>query len=167
MKSLFILTITFLLGLSSVLGQEKNIQSGNVLFHTIAKKSIKANATIFESKLNLSSKNISFVIPFQNFKTKSSSLESQLKGDENIVFKGEISANSNLDKEGRHIVFVKGELTIMGETKPFEFNGVLVNRSSSSNISASFLVNGKDFGLNDNLINEFAEKVEVSLSATY
>ena len=49
MKSLLILPIMLLLGVTMIFGQEKSVQSGNILFHTIAKRDVKANAEKFES----------------------------------------------------------------------------------------------------------------------
>ena len=175
MKSLFTLSFVLLLGVTVLFGQEKTAQSGNILFHAIAKKDVKANAEKFESKIDLSAKKISFIVPVQNFKFKLGLMQKHFNNEENMnssvhpnaTFTGEITANSNIEEEGRHIVSVKGEMTIKGITHPFDANGLLENKNGVTTISASFLVDGTKFGLESAKIKKFVDKVEVSLSATY
>lgn len=171
MKTLITLTFSLLLALSTVFGQEKTNQSGNILFHATAKKEVTANATQFVSTIDLSANKIVLEIPVQNFKFKSSSAQSDFNNEKNmnaasfptVNFVGDLKSNSEIEREGRHIVFVKGELTLKGVTKTVEFNGVLENKFGASKLNASFALDATAFGLKS----EEAKQIEVSISVVY
>ena len=167
MKSLFILSFALLVGFSTFFGQEKAANSGNILFHTITKKGVKANTQDFESKIDLSARSISLTVPVKSFKSESSSVTNKVNTDGSISFVGDINSNSKIEESGRHIVSIQGKMTINGITNPFKFNGLLENKNGVVVFSASFLVNGKKYGMNEEMIKEFTDKVEVSLSVTY
>jgi len=173
MKNILIAVI--ILFTTSLFAQQKELKSGNILFHAIAKKEVTASTNTFKSIIDLEQKTISFTVPIQSFQFKNKLMKKHFNNAENMnsekfpnaTFKGTILANTNIAEEGRHIVTVKGEMTIKGETHPFTANGLLVNRHGITTVEAVFLVNGLEFGLTNETIKKFADKIEVTLEAIY
>ncbi|MCT4580188.1 MAG: YceI family protein [Flavobacteriales bacterium] len=175
MKNLLLLFATCI-GLSIVgWAQEKSVQSGNILFHAVEKKEVKAQTNTFESKINLDKKTVLFVVPIESFVFKKGLMQEHFINENNMSaslfpaakFTGKISSSTAIHKEGRHIVQVEGDMTIKGVTVPFSTHGLLTNKSGETVIKASFMIDGTMFGLDNAKIKGFSDKIEVALTAKY
>ncbi len=172
MKFITILTVLLTIG---VFGQEKKLTSGEINFHAIEKREVHAVNKEFSSKINLSAGEIDFKVPIDHFKFKAPLMKKHFNSDENLnvaefpnaFFVGKITANTDITKEGRHIVTVKGEMTIKGITRPFEAKGLLINKNGTSIVTSSFLIDGTEFGLTNEKVRKFADKIEITLIGEY
>lgn len=157
------------------IAQNKEMNSGNILFHAINKKDVKANTKTFKSKINLTEKTVSFNVPIESFVFKNGVMYKHFVNENNMStslfpkasFEGKISSNSDLTKEGRHIVKVEGNMTIKGVSVPFSTNGLITNKGNDTFISATFLLDGTKFGLDNEKIKGFSDKIEVAIDAKY
>ena len=155
--------------------QDKTMQSGNILFHAVDKKNVKATTKLFKSKINLLEKTVSFNVPIENFIFKNDLMYEHFLNENNMsvdlfpqaTFERRISSNSNISKEGRHIVKVEGVMVIRGVSIPFSTNGLLTNKGNETYISATFLLDGTKFGLDNDKIKSFSDKIEVAIDAKY
>lgn len=175
MKSIITLFLFTCLGLSFAFGQDKSISSGEVLFHAIENRNFTAISTTVKSNLSFTANSVSFIIPTKSFKFKNAEMQTKFNQKENlnsetypnILFNGELLANSNISENGRHIVTLKGELTIKGITHKLETKGLLVNKSGQTTLKASFLIDGKKYGLNSVTYKDFIEQLEFSIELVY
>jgi len=175
MKKILLLLVACLGIAMVVFAQEKSAQSGSILFHAINKKDVKANTKTFKSKLNLEAKSISFEVPIESFVFKNGLMQKHFINENNMStgifpqakFVGTITSNTDITKEGRHIVKVEGEMTIKGVTIPFSTNGLISNRGQQTVVNATFLLDGTKFGLDNDKIKGFSDKIEVALNANY
>ncbi len=160
---------------TGIFGQDKKLTSGEINFHAIEKREVQAVNKDFSSKINLSTGNIEFKVPMDNFKFKTPLMKKHFNSQENInvaqfpyaFFVGKITTNTDITKEGRHIVTVKGKMTIKGISHPFEAKGLLINKNGTSIITSSFLIDGTQYGLTSDKVKKFADQIEVSLQGEY
>lgn len=175
MKFIAILFMTTYLSLSVAFGQDKSISSGEVVFHAIEKRDFSASSTNIQSQISLVTNSISIVVPVSSFKFKNAEMQKEFIQKENLnagtypnlLINGEISSNSDVSEEGRHIVTLNGELTIKGVTHKLETKGLLVNKSGETTLKMSFLTNGEAYGLDSGAYKDFINQLEFSIELIY
>ena len=178
-KKLMKLVISALILMSlnafTIFGQEKTMERGEVLFHAIEKRTFTANSSEFKSAISFTENTISLAVPINSFKFKNAEMQKEFNQKENfnstthpsLLFNGIILSNTSIGEEGRHIVTLKGELTIKGQSHKLETKGLLVNKSGQTSLKASFLIDGKKYGLNSAAYKDFIEQLEFSLEIEY
>lgn len=175
MKNLLLLFVSIIGFTIFGFTQSKTLQSGNIMFHAIEKKDVKASSSNFTSELNLDEKSVHFSVPIVSFTFKSELMQKHFFNANNMSadlfpkaeFFGDLKSNSDLTKIGRHIVKVNGEMTIKGIKVPFNTNGLIINKNGETVIKSTFLIDGHKFGLDSDKIKGFSDKIEVELNATY
>ncbi len=175
MKILLTTFVIISLNFLTILGQEKNLQSGEIVFHAVENRDFTATSNAIKSTLNFTTNSVSIEVPINRLRFKNKEDYNQFLQKENLnqatypnfIFNFEIYSNEALTKEGRHIVSLKGEITIKGITHKYETNGLLINKSGKTTLETSFLLDGKQYGLNSESYKDFVDQLEFSVELVY
>jgi len=167
-----LLTLSLISGLIVTgFSQDKISNSGSVKFQSLSKKDVKAECVSLTSKINLSEKTIVVSVPIQGFEFKQSVMQKHFNSDKNMdsqqfpkaKFKGTITSEKRLSKDGVYKTSVNGQMTIKGISKPLTAEGTIEIVNDKVIIISTFIIKGNEFGLET----KYAKEIEVTINTTY
>lgn len=156
MKKLVVIIPAFLIGVSSLLAQDKFFtKSGRINFLSKSSlESIDANHKSVTCVLDTKTGNMQFAVLMKGFEFEKALMQEHF--NENYVeshkypkaeFKGQVANNSeiNYTKDGTYPAKVKGALTLHGETREVETNGNIVIKAGKLQAAAEFTILLSDY----------------------
>jgi len=145
-------------------------------FSSTVVEDIEANSTTASSVLDIKSRNIIFRVNNNSFQFKKKMMQEHF--NENYMesdkypyseFKGKITDDVDLSKDGTYTVNVSGSLNVHGVTKPYQTKATITVGSGVTTAKATFRVRIEDHKIKIPTIvfKNIAEFVDVRVSATY
>jgi polyisoprenoid-binding protein YceI len=178
MKSVFILLTCFLF--FSFSQQKSNVYVSRnvktVIYSEAPLENIEATSVKGSSVLNISTREIQFIIPISSFQFKKSLMqehfnENYMESDTypSAKFKGKISQDIDINKDGDYQVSASGELEVHGVKKQRNINGSIHVENKSVSINSKFEVLCKDHNIKipQLVFKNIAENIQVTVSGTY
>lgn len=142
-------------------------------FSTTPVANIDARSAQAVGAINQSTKDVFFKVPMKTFVFKKALMqehfnENYVESDKypNATFKGKITDDIDLTKDGTYSVSVNGDFTVHGVTKPMTVPGTVTVKGSNMYVKASFDVKLADHNITIPTIvsQEIAEVVNVKVS---
>jgi hypothetical protein len=156
MKRTFILTAALMLLLNSLFAQDKYFtKSGKIIFQSKSSlENIEAHNKSVTCVLDTKTGNMQFAVLMKGFEFEKALMQEHF--NENYVeshkfpkaeFKGQVVNNAevNYSKDGTYTAYVKGKLTIHGETKEVETTGTISVKGGKIGTNAIFSVQLADY----------------------
>lgn len=151
-------------------------QASIAFFSTTPVEDIEANSTTANSVIDIKSRNILFKVSNTSFQFKKKLMqehfnENYMESDKYPVstFKGKITDNVDLSKDGTYNVTIDGSLDIHGTTKNYQSKATLVVEKGIITAKTSFKVKVADHGIKvpTLVFAKIAEAVDLRISAVY
>ena len=180
MKKQWLLASALLMGTLAGNAQDKfYTKTGKIIFSSKAPlENIEAHNKSVTCVLDTKSGNLQFAVLMKGFEFEKALMQEHF--NENYVeshkfpkaeFKGQISNNGDINytKDGTYNAKVKGKLTIHGETKDVETDGVIVVKSGKVEADAAFPIELSDYKIEipkvvkDNISKSVQIKVDCNL----
>ena len=159
-------------------GQDLLISKNATLsfFSSTVVEDIEATSTTASSVLDIKSRNIIFRVNNNSFQFKKKMMQEHF--NENYMesdkypyseFKGKITDDVDLSKDGTYTVNVSGNLNVHGVTKSYQTKATLTVSSGVTTAKATFRVRIEDHKIKipSIVFKNIAEYVDVRVSATY
>lgn len=145
-------------------------------FSSTVVEDIEATSTTASSVLDMKTRNILFRVNNNSFQFKKKMMQEHF--NENYMesdkypyseFKGKITDDIDLSKDGTYAVNVSGNLNIHGVTKPYQTKATLTVSSGLTTAKATFRVRIEDHKIKipSIVFKNIAEYVDVRVSASY
>lgn len=178
-KGFFLITVVFLLVVSTAGAQKVYTKNGSVSFFSKSPlENISADNNQVMSVLNQQTGEMQFSILIKSFRFKKALMEEHfnenyLESDKypKATFKGVVNNLSkiNLAKDGSYSVQVSGDLTIHGVTNKVTAPGTITVKSGVANASGKFSVKLADYKVEiPKLVKDnIAEVIEITVACTY
>jgi polyisoprenoid-binding protein YceI len=178
MKKILFIAIICLIRLSSASAQNIFIskQASIGFFSSTSLEDIEATSTTPNSVIDIKSRNILFKVSNTSFQFKKKLMqehfnENYMESDKYPVstFKGKITDDVDLSKDGTYNVTIDGSLDIHGVTKNYQSKATLVVSKGVITAKTAFKVRIADHGIKvpSIVFAKIAEAVDVRISATY
>ena len=173
------LTFFFLMmpALSCLAQQVYSCKQGTASFFSEALlENIEAHSNSINSFLNLSTKEIAFIIPMRGFKFEKSLMqehfnEKYIESDKfpNATYTGKINGEINMKANGTYQVTSTGTLTIHGVEKKVTQSGTMTIATNEMHLASQFLIAINDFDIKipKLLFQNIADTVLVKLQVAY
>lgn len=126
--------------------------------------------------INATSKDVAFKVSIRSFHFERSLMEEHfnenyMESDKfpNGIFKGKITGNDDLTKEGKYNVTVEGTLEVHGVSQPRTFTGVIENKGGKLLLDSEFMLPVADHDIkipNDKLSN-ISQTIKVNVHAEF
>lgn len=152
-------------------------ENGFVSFYSSAPlEDIYAENNTLISLIDLSKKQIAFVAIITDFRFKKSLMQQHFNEKymeshkyPKATFSGTMVSSTSLHEKGRHIVTVKGDLSIHGVTRNIQVEGVIDNQGSVLSASSEFIIRVADYDIKipKLLVKNIAEEVLVKVKLDY
>lgn len=173
-----ILAAVFILAVIKLTAQPVyTCNKGEVMFFSKAPlEDIQAKSRSMSSVINITSREIVFVVPVASFKFRKGLMQEHfndkyMESDKypNAAYKGKISEEISVDKDGEYEISSTGMLSIHGVEKQYSEKGKLTVKNGEITVESNFKVNLKDHDIDVPrlLLKNIAEAVEVSFIAVY
>ncbi len=175
-----LLVIGFILFVLVVTGNAQSVFSckeGQVSFFSEALlENIEAHSTGVNSFLNVSTKEVAFIIPIRGFKFAKSLMQEHfnekfMESDKypNATFSGKINEAVEFSKDGTYTTTSIGKLKIHGVEKEVTLSGTLVVIKKEIKLSSEFYVAIKDYNITipKLLFQNIADTVLVKMNVNY
>jgi polyisoprenoid-binding protein YceI len=177
MKQLFLLSAFLLAGLTGFAQDIYSCRNVTLSFFSSAPlEDIDAKTTQGVSAINIKTKAVYFKVPINTFQFKKKLMqehfnENYLESDKypNAEFKGKITDNVDLTKDGTYPVTVDGTMNIHGVAKTYREKGTITVGNGKVTATAKFNVRVADHKIKipSLVVKNIAEVVEVSVNAVY
>lgn len=158
MKKQLLSILVLLLFISAANAQEKfYTKSGKISFFSKSSlENIEAHNKSVTCVLDVKSGNLQFAVLMKGFEFEKALMQEHF--NENYVeshkfpkaeFKGQVANNHEIDysKDGTYKAKVKGKLTLHGETRDVETNGLIAVKGGKIDADASFAVQLADYNI--------------------
>jgi hypothetical protein len=173
-------TVIFILFITVVVCEAQPVFSckeGQVSFFSEAPlENIEAHSNGVNSFLNVSTKEVAFIISIRGFKFAKSLMqehfnEKYMESDKypNATFRGKINEDVDFTKDGTYPVTSTGKMNIHGVEKEVTHKGTLTIKKKEINLTSEFNVAIKDYNITipKLLFQNIADTILVKMNANY
>lgn len=146
------------------------------LFSTAPIEDIKAQTSSGASVFNTATGDLNFVINISSFKFPKSLMQEHFNSDymesdkyPRAIFKGKISENIDVKKDGSYPVTAVGELTVHNVSQSRSIPGIVTVKGGVISMKSEFMVKCADHHIDIPRIvfHNIAETIKITVAATY